>query len=63
MLYEVITGGDVFGLKQAIDEGVVPGPRIYPSGGALSQTAGHFDFRFPNQRHPRFGGSIRNNFV
>jgi len=51
-------GGDVFGLKQAIDEGVVPGPRIYPSGGALSQTAGHFDFRFPNQRHPRFGGSI-----
>jgi imidazolonepropionase-like amidohydrolase len=51
-------GGNVFGLKQAIDEGVVLGPRIYPSGGVLSQTAGHFDFRFPNQRQPRFGGSI-----
>jgi len=50
-------GGNVFGLKRAIDEGLVPGPRIYPSGGALSQTAGHFDFRFPNQLHPRFGGS------
>ena len=25
-------GGPVFGLKQAIDEGVVKGPRIYPSG-------------------------------
>jgi imidazolonepropionase-like amidohydrolase len=50
-------GGNVFGLKRAIDEGLVPGPCIYPSGGALSQTAGHFDFRFPNQLHPRFGGS------
>jgi len=25
-------GGPVFGLKQAIDEGIVKGPRIYPSG-------------------------------
>src|SRR5215471_17374865 len=25
-------GGPVFGLKRAIDEGVLPGPRIYPSG-------------------------------
>ena len=24
--------GDTFGLKRAIDEGLVPGPRIYPSG-------------------------------
>ena len=51
-------GGNVFGLKKAIDKGLVPGPRIYPSGGTLSQTAGHFDFRFPNQQHPRFGGSL-----
>ena len=51
-------GGNVFGLKRAIDEGLVPGPRIYPSGGPLSQTAGHLDFRFPNQRHPRFGGTL-----
>ena len=51
-------GGDVFGLKRAIDEGMVPGPRIYASGGTLSQTAGHGDFRFQNQQHPLFGGSI-----
>ena len=51
-------GGDVFGLKMAIDEGRVAGPRIYPSGATISQTAGHGDFRFPNQKHPRFGGKI-----
>ena len=51
-------GGDTFGLKQAIDEGIVPGPRIYPAGGFISQTAGHGDFRFPNQKHPDFGGSF-----
>jgi len=49
-------GGDVFGLKQAIDAGRVAGPRIYPSGAMISQTAGHGDFRFPNQDNPRFGG-------
>lgn len=41
-------GGPVFGLKQAIDEGVVAGPRIYPSGPYISQTAGHGDFRPAN---------------
>ena len=40
-------GGPVFALKRAIDEGVVPGPRIYPSGAMLSQTGGHGDFRLP----------------
>jgi len=35
-------------VKRAIDEGMVAGPRIYPSLGALSQTSGHFDFRGPN---------------
>ena len=49
-------GGASFGLKQAIDEGLVPGPRIYPSGALLTQTSGHFDFRYQNQDHPRFGG-------
>lgn len=49
-------GGATFGLKQAIDEGLIPGPRIYPSGALLSQTSGHFDFRYQNQDHPRFGG-------
>jgi imidazolonepropionase-like amidohydrolase len=40
-------GGPAFALKRAIDEGVVPGPRIYPSGAMLSQTGGHGDFRLP----------------
>lgn len=40
-------GGNVFGLKKATDEGLVAGPRIYPSGGYISQTAGHGDFRGP----------------
>jgi imidazolonepropionase-like amidohydrolase len=39
-------GGPVFGLKRAIDEGVMVGPRIYPSGAMISQTSGHGDFRF-----------------
>ena len=39
-------GGPIFGLKRAIDEGIVPGPRIYPCGAMISQTAGHGDFRF-----------------
>jgi imidazolonepropionase-like amidohydrolase len=39
-------GGPVFGIKRAIDEGVTPGPRIYPSGAFISQTSGHGDFRF-----------------
>ncbi|OBA84073.1 hydrolase [Mycobacterium sp. 1164966.3] len=42
-------GGPVFGLKQAIDEGVVDGPRIFPAGGFISQTGGHGDFRLPNE--------------
>lgn len=38
-------GGPAFALKRAIDEGLVDGPRIYPSGAMISQTAGHGDFR------------------
>jgi imidazolonepropionase-like amidohydrolase len=39
-------GGSVFGLKRAIDEGVMVGPRIYPSGAMITQTSGHGDLRF-----------------
>jgi imidazolonepropionase-like amidohydrolase len=42
------TGGPVFGLKLAIDNGVVTGPRIFPSGAMISQTSGHGDFRLLN---------------
>lgn len=37
-------GGD-WGLKQAVDEGLIAGPRLFISGRALSQTGGHGDFR------------------
>src|SRR5262245_31742757 len=40
-------GGPSFGLKQAIDEGTVMGPRIFPSGAVISVTSGHGDFRVP----------------
>jgi imidazolonepropionase-like amidohydrolase len=38
-------GGPAFSLKRAIDEGIVPGPRIYPSGAVITVTSGHGDFR------------------
>ncbi|SFH85605.1 metal-dependent hydrolase family protein [Albimonas pacifica] len=38
-------GGPTFGLKRAIDEGRIAGPRIWPSGAMLSQTSGHGDYR------------------
>ena len=36
--------GDPLDLAKAIDMGLLPGPRIYSSGGAISQTGGHGDF-------------------
>jgi imidazolonepropionase-like amidohydrolase len=38
-------GGPSFALKQAIDEGLVPGPRIYPCGAMITTTGGHGDMR------------------
>lgn len=38
-------GGPVFAFKQAIDEGLVSGPRIYPSGPMITTTGGHGDLR------------------
>ena len=40
-------GGPSFGLKRAIDEGVIAGPRIYPCGAVITVTSGHGDFRQP----------------
>lgn len=50
-------GGPAFGLKRAIDEGVVVGPRIYPAGAQITQTAGHGDYRFIHEvpREPAAG--------
>jgi imidazolonepropionase-like amidohydrolase len=38
-------GGPAESLKKIIDAGVIPGPRILPSGPGISQTSGHFDYR------------------
>jgi imidazolonepropionase-like amidohydrolase len=51
-------GGPVFGLKRAIDEGVMIGPRIYPSGAFISQTSGHGDFRFLFELPRTLGGPL-----
>jgi imidazolonepropionase-like amidohydrolase len=50
-------GGPVFGLKRAIDEGTVSGPRIYPCGAIITITGGHGDFRQPFEL-PRLAGRI-----
>src|SRR6056297_343007 len=51
------TGGPAFGLKLAIDRGVVPGPRILASGAMISQTSGHGDFRMVGDL-PRADGDL-----
>jgi imidazolonepropionase-like amidohydrolase len=61
-------GGPSFGLKRAIDEGVVAGPRIYPCGAVITVTSGHGDFRqqfelprqlgSPLSRMEQLGGSM-----
>jgi imidazolonepropionase-like amidohydrolase len=50
-------GGPAFALKRAIDEGVVVGPRIYPSGAFITQTSGHGDFRLRHEV-PRACGTL-----
>jgi imidazolonepropionase-like amidohydrolase len=61
-------GGPSFGLKRAIDEGVVTGPRIFPAGAIITITSGHGDFRQkyevprvlggPLSRMEQIGGSM-----
>lgn len=51
-------GGPVWGLKAGIDAGRYRGPRIWPSGPAISQTAGHGDMRLPQEPARRFTGKI-----
>jgi imidazolonepropionase-like amidohydrolase len=48
-------GGPSFALKQAIDEGLAVGPRIYPSGAMITTTGGHGDLR-PLSDLPRLPG-------
>jgi imidazolonepropionase-like amidohydrolase len=51
-------GGPVFGLKRAIDEGIVKGPRIYPSGAMITVTSGHGDFRQLTDLPRTIGGML-----
>jgi imidazolonepropionase-like amidohydrolase len=39
------TGGADWGLKQAVDEGSIPGPRLFIAGQAIGPTGGHSDPR------------------
>lgn len=51
-------GGPSFALKRAIDEGVVVGPRIYPSGAMITITGGHGDFRGRSEVPRNLGGPL-----
>jgi imidazolonepropionase-like amidohydrolase len=61
-------GGPSFGLKLAIDAGIVEGPRVWPSGAVITVTSGHGDFRMmselprdgsrPLSRMEEIGGSM-----
>ena len=51
-------GGPTFGLKRAIDEGLVAGPRIYPSGAVITITSGHGDFRQLYDLPRTIGGTL-----
>jgi len=51
-------GGPAFGLKQAIDEGIIAGPRIFPSGAMITITGGHGDFRQLSELPRMIGGTL-----
>jgi len=50
-------GGPAIGLARAIDQGKIPGPRVYPSGPVISQTSGHGEHRHYNEPHPNMPGN------
>ncbi len=52
-------GGMGNGLKMTIDEGLLDGPRIYPSGSYISQTSGHGDILLGSQRDPQTSNLVR----
>lgn len=48
-------GGPVFTFKQAIDTGLIPGPRIFPAGAMITTSGGHGDLRMPSEIPARDG--------
>ncbi|MCZ6771160.1 MAG: amidohydrolase family protein, partial [Proteobacteria bacterium] len=49
------------GVKRLVDNGDIPGPRIYPSGAIISQTSGHADTRNLNMRNPMLNSVMDSN--
>ncbi len=45
-------GGTTPGLARAFASGEIEGPRLFPAGAVISQTAGHGDFRERHEPHP-----------
>ncbi|MFA5488906.1 MAG: amidohydrolase family protein [Candidimonas sp.] len=43
-------GGADWGIRTAIEDGLIPGPRLFIAGQALSQTGGHGDFRHRTEK-------------
>ena len=52
-------GGTHPHFARAIEMGTIYGPRVFPSGATLSQTAGHGDSRHGDQPHPTLVGGSR----
>jgi imidazolonepropionase-like amidohydrolase len=50
-------GGAHVALKEAIEDGVFPGPRLFIAGHALSQSGGHADFRGKHDHSACCGGA------
>jgi imidazolonepropionase-like amidohydrolase len=51
-------GDPVFGLKSAIDTGLIAGPRIFPSGALITVTSGHGGFRQLSDLPRTIGGML-----
>ena len=49
-------GGTHPDFARAIEAGTIYGPRVFPSGAVVTQTAGHGDFRAPHDPHPTLLG-------
>ncbi|MFP7673451.1 amidohydrolase family protein [Marivita sp. S0852] len=52
------TAGPGFGIKKAVDAGMIPGPRMYLSGTLITQTSGHADRTLPFEEPRIFSGGV-----
>jgi imidazolonepropionase-like amidohydrolase len=59
--YPTITGSSI--IRDAINDGLFPGPRVFTSGMYITQTGGHLDFRYPGEtigHHAFKSGNVAN---